>query len=283
MIGDTAVVVDSACYLPAALIERYGLFVVPLSVVLDGEEFLETEIQPDEFYDRLSRARSVSTSQPSVGRLIECYERAAQAGARRIVSIHIGSNVSGTVQAARLAAESAPVPVQVVDTRQASFAEGLCVLEGVEALEEGASPEEAALRCETASAAVGNTFIVKALDLMRRGGRLAVGATATVTGIPVMAFTAKGARVVGSASTLEEAVELMAAQVGAAAGAGGGRRLRVGVGHGAATEVASALHARLLDVPGIDEIIDYVVGPAVGAHVGAGNAGAVFLPRPVRV
>ncbi len=283
MISDIAVVVDSAGYLPATLIERHGLFVVPLSVVLDGEEFLETEITPDEFYERLPRARSVSTSQPSVGRLIDCYHRAAEAGARSILSIHIGSNISGTVQAAWLAAESAPVPVQIVDTRLASFAEGLCVLEALEALEEGASPEDAARRCEAASSCVGNTFIVKALDLMRGGGRLAVGATEPATGIPVMTFGAEGAKVAGSAATVEEAVEIMAQQVRAAAETKDARRLRVGVGHGAAAEVASALHRRLLDTPGIDEIIDYVVGPAVGAHVGAGNVGAVFLPRPVRV
>jgi len=88
-------------------------------------------------------------------------------------------------------------------------------------------------------------------------------------------------KVVGTASTLEEATDAMAEQVLAAAQEAGDRRLRVGVGHGAAPEMAADLRARIAEMKRVDEIIDYVVGPAVGAHTGAGTAGAVFLARPV--
>jgi len=281
MIGKIAVVIDSAAYLPQSIINKYRLLVAPLSVEMDGEQYLEgVDITADEFYGRLASAKSVSTSQPSVGRLIELYRQAADSGAEEILSMHIGTTISGTIQSARLASESSPVPVTVVDTGQASFAEGLCVLEGIEALAEGKSSAEAASGVEAASKAVGNTFVVKALDLARRGGRLASGEDARA-GIPVLALTGEGMKVMGTATTLEEATHLMAEHVEQAARAAGDRRVRVGVGHGAAPEIAAALQARIAEMAGVEEIIEYVVGPAVGAHTGAGTAGAVYLARPV--
>lgn len=281
MIGKTAVVVDSAAYLPQSIVDRYGLLVAPLSVELDGQQYREgIDITAEEFYERLDSAKSVSTSQPSVGRFIELYGMAAGAGADEVMSIHIGSNISGTVQSAGLASESSSVPVTVVDTGQASFAEGLCVLEGIEALAEGGSVAEAGARVKAASKAVGNTFVVKALDLARRGGRLASGEEVSA-GIPVMALTGEGMKVMGSATTLDEATELMTRHVEEAARAAGRRRLRVGVGHGAAPEIAAAMRARIAQIDGVAEVIEYVVGPAVGAHTGVGTAGAVYLARPV--
>ena len=284
MIGTTAVVVDSAAYLPQALIERYGVLVAPLSVVLDGHEYLEgIDISADEFYARLDAAQSVSTSQPSPGRLLSCYEGAGGEGAERVLSIHIGSGISGTVQSAQVAAESSPIPVMIVDTAQASFAEGLCAWEAIDALVAGATVEVAAQQARAASAAMGNTFVVKALDLLRRGGRLNSGAEAAAAGVPVLALMGTGVKVVGTAKTLDEAVEVMAAQIESAAGAGGDRKLRIGIGHGAAPQIASALRSRVGAMPNIGEMVDYVVGPSVGAHTGAGNAGAVFVPRPLQV
>ena len=281
MIGRTAVVVDSAAYLPPAIIEKYGLLVAPLSVELDGEQYLEgIDITADDFYERVGSAKSVSTSQPAVGRLVEFYRRAAKAGAAEIVSIHIGSSISGTVQSARLATESSPVPVTIIDTGQASFAEGLCVWEAVDALAAGRDVPEVAALVQAAAKGVGNTFVVRALDLAKRGGRLASGEDPP-SGIPVMALTGEGMKVLGSATTLDEAVAAMAGHVEAAAEEAGGRKLRVGVGHGAAPEIAAALLSRVKGIRGVEEIVEYVVGPVIGAHTGAGTAGAVFLARPV--
>lgn len=283
MIRRTAVVVDSAAYLPQAIIEKYGLLVAPLSVELDGEQYLEgIDITADDFYERVSSAKSVSTSQPSVGRFVELYEQAADAGASEVVSIHLGSSISGTVQSATLAAASSPIPVTVIDTGQASFAEGLCVWEAVDALAEGKALAEVTELVQAASKAVGNTFVVRALDLAKRGGRLAAGEEAP-PGIPVMALTGGGMKVLGSATTLDEAVVAMAGHVEAAAQEARDRKLRVGVGHGAAPEIAAALLSRIKGISGVEEIVEYVVGPVIGAHTGPGTAGSVFLARPVAV
>lgn len=283
MIGETAIVTDSAAYLPRELVERYGVVVAPLSVEIDGKEYLEgIDITPDEFYEMIGSAGSVSTSQPSVGQLVEAYRRAAREGARDIVSLHISGTLSGTVQSARLAADSSPIPVRVIDTGQGSFAEGLCVWEALEALGAGRTVDEVESVVAAASRSMGNTFVVRALDLIKRGGRLVGDAPETEAGVPVMAYTGEGVQVVGNARLVEEAVEMMAGHVKESAAQHEGGRLRIGVGHGAAQEIAATLRERIAAMPFVEEIVDYVVGPAVGAHTGAGTAGAVFLPRPVQ-
>ena len=278
MIGSTAIVVDSGCYLPREIIDRHGLIVVPLSIELDGDVYAETDLDPDDFYRRLPTAKSATTSQPSPALLTQAYERAAGEGAEHILSIHIGSNVSGTINAATLAANDSPVPVTVVDTHTVSMAEGLCILEAVEALSGGASPAEAARVASEAGPRIGNTFIVRALDLPRRGGRLKEDDSAVGDGIHVMVASGDSMQVVGSAASVEEAVDIMAAEIEAFAAAASGP-LRVGVGHGAAPGIAAELKRRLDAMQGIDDIIEYVVGPAVGVHTGPGNAGAVYISR----
>ncbi|MEX2245152.1 MAG: DegV family protein [Dehalococcoidia bacterium] len=277
MIRDIAVVTDSASYLPSALSARYGVRVVPLTVTIDGCSYREgLDIDAETLYARLASGASATTSQPSPGELLDAYRACAEGGARAVVSAHIGAAVSGTVQSARLAAAAAPVPVTVVDTGQASFAEGLVVWELLKALERGEDPGRMQAYADGASSRVGNTFIVKGLDLLRRGGRLEAGAAAVA--IPVLAMREGAVRVVGSAANVPEAVEHMASHVREAAENARGP-LRVGIGHGAAAEIAGALRAEVARIPGVGEVIDYVVGPSIGAHAGPGNAGAVFIDR----
>lgn len=279
-----AIVTDSAAMLPPALIAGRSVFVAPLSIVLDGTEYADgVDISADELYARMPSVQQVATSQPSPGRMLDCYREAAAAGATAILSIHIGAGISGTFGSAELAARSSPVPVTLVDTGQASFAEGLCVLEALDALEAGASVGEAAELARRAGAAVGNTFVVKALDLVRRGGRLRDDGEDPPAGVPVLVLQPDGIKVAGSATTLDEAVQMMAAHVQTAAKAAEAhaQSLRVGIGNGAAPEIAAALRERIIKFAHVDEVIDYVVGPSMGAHLGPGNAGAVFIARPL--
>ena len=93
-----AIVTDSASMLPPALAARHNIIVAPLSIVMDGQEFAEgIDISAAELYERLAAGATVSTSQPSPGRVLECYERAQRDGADAVLSIHIGSGISGTI------------------------------------------------------------------------------------------------------------------------------------------------------------------------------------------
>ncbi len=276
MIG---LVTDSNSQLPPDLARRYGIEVVPLTVTVDGVDHLEgIDLDADAFWARFRSATpSVSTSQPSPGRFAEAYRTLAERGADEILSVHIGVKVSGTVNSARLAAESAPVPVRVVDTGSASFAVACCTWEAAEAVAAGASVEEAAAVAEAVAATVGMVFVVRALDLARAGGRLAEGVGAGGA-VPVLTMVDGVMDVVDHAADLDQAAEAMASRVWSS-----GRDLRVGIGvaDAGAEPLARALTDRLAGAPQLVDLVRYRVGPSVGAHTGPGAVGAVYYP-PIR-
>ena len=129
MMGELSVITDSTPYLPVEMIEKIGISVVPVTVILDdkaGEQFVGRDSA--EFSRLLGTGAKDQTSQPSPGRFLTEYERLASAGARQIVSMHMGASPSGTANSATVAAEMSPIPARVVDTGQAPFIEGLCVV-----------------------------------------------------------------------------------------------------------------------------------------------------------
>jgi len=274
----TGLVTDSNAMLPPELARRYQVEVVPLTVTLDGVEYLEgVDLDADAFYERFAgTARpEVSTSQPSPGRFAAAYRATAERGVDEILSVHIGSAVSGTVNSARLGAADAPVPVRVVDTGTASFAVACCVWEAGEALAGGATTEEAAAVAEAVAATVGNVFVVGALDLARAGGRLAPSAAGDDGGIPVLTLAGGAMTAVGRAAHTEEAADAMAAHVRSS---GTGLRVGVGVADAGALPLVVALEERLGAAPEVRELIRYRIGPSVGAHTGPGTVGAMFYP-----
>lgn len=282
MIGKTAVVVDSASYLPAEVRERFGMIVVPLAVSIDGRDYQElVDIDAATFYERLASGASVATSQPSPGRFVSAYEQARSRGAERVVSIHIGSALSGTVNSARIAAGMVELPVDIIDTGQASFIEGLCAWEACEALEAGKSLDEAKEAALRAAALAGNVFIVRGLELLRKGGRMKAEGAAEPAGVPVLALVEGAVRPIGMARNVDEAMEAMLTHLRTAIKDHPWKSVRVGVANGAAPELAAELEERVREVPAVGEVVRYEVGPAVGAHTGPGCTGLVFLPRPV--
>src|SRR5215218_9613996 len=93
-----AVVTDSTAYLPADLVERHGIEVVPLYVVLAGRSGREgTEISPQDVARALgTRGQQVSTSRPTTGDFVAAYRRCLSTGADRIVSVHLSAELSST-------------------------------------------------------------------------------------------------------------------------------------------------------------------------------------------
>ena len=97
--------VDSNAQMPTQLVDRYGVEVVPLTVTVDGEPFLEgVDLDADAFWARINGGAtpSVSTTAPSPGRFVAAYEALAARGATEILSAHVAWSISATFEAARL-------------------------------------------------------------------------------------------------------------------------------------------------------------------------------------
>jgi len=262
----TLICTDSSAQLPAALVERLSAIVVPVSIAVGDDTFDEHELDVDEFYVWLAAGRRVTTSQPSPGRFAQAYASAAERGARRIVSIHVGGGLSGTVQSAGLAAREAPVPVQIVDTGTASFGVGICVLAAADVLAAGGSPDDVADAIGRLVPRIGNVFVA---------APPARGKIQAASRPQVLSLVGATTETLGTAATPEQAARTMAAHVRAQAGS-----LRVAVGH-ADTAVASAadvLATAVEALPGVSEVLRYRVGPSLGAHTGGASFGAFWWP-----
>ena len=277
MIG---LVTDSNSQLPPELAGRYDVEIVPLTIIVDGKELAEgVDIDADAFYELFAGGRtpSVATSQPSPGQFTAAYERAAAKGATEILSIHIGSALSGTLNSARLAAGDAPVPVRLVDTNTSSFGIACCVWEAADAVRAGASSAEAATIAETVGESVGNVFVVSALDLARAGGRVVVDDAATGDGIPVLSMHGSDLKVVGSVQDVDAATDAMASYC-TRAELGDRLRIAVGLADAGAAILSQALEGQVAQHPSVVEVVHYRIGPSVGVHTGPGTVGAFFWP-----
>lgn len=267
---------DSNAQLPPELVERYGVEVVPLTVTVDGRAYLEgVDLDADGFFARYEEGASpvVSTAAPGPGQFAEAYRRLAARGCDEILSVHIGSSVSGTFAAARLAAHQADVPVRLVDTGTASFGVACCLWEAAEAVVAGATLEEAATVAEAVAGRIGTVFMVGALGIARAGGRLDASVRDEVGAIPVLTLADGQFRPIGVASDPDEAATVMAEHILAA-----GVRLRVGltVADRGAEPLWRALEARLAGAEQVVDLVHYRAGPSVAAHTGPGTCGAVF-------
>lgn len=274
---DIGIVTDSNSQFPTALVERYGIEIVPLTVTVDGTAYAEgVDLDADDFFSRYAggAAPEVTTAAPSPGAFAAAYQRLADRGVSRILSIHIGAAVSATLDAARLAAEQSPVPVRLVDTGTASFGVACCVWEAAEAVASGATIDEAATIAEETAPTVGNVFVVGALEIVRAGGRLAAG-TEDSDGVAVLSLVDGSIQRVGEVRHVDDATDAMVDHVTAA---GDGLRVAVGIADAAAEPLSSAMIQRLSRAPEVKEVVLYRIGPSVGAHTGPGTAGCFFWP-----
>lgn len=133
-----AVVTDSGSSLPPEFVSAHAdvLTVVHMPVMIDGQIYAQDPANIDrELALALALGKPVKTSRPAPGQFSEVYTALAERGFHGVVSIHISGELSGTADAARLAAQDGPIPVEVIDSRTAGLAQGFLVMDTVEFLE----------------------------------------------------------------------------------------------------------------------------------------------------
>ncbi|MGO4603534.1 DegV family protein [Terrabacter sp. 2YAF2] len=280
----TRVVTDSTSYLPREVVERHGLEVVPLHVVVGGRDFVEgRDISAAQVAAALREYTIVTTSRPTPQVFAETYQRLAAEGATSIVSVHLSSQMSGTVEAARLAAAEAPVPVEVIDSETIGMAMGFAVVAAAEAAANGAEVPEVLEAVHSRLGPSGVLFYVDTLEHLRRGGR--IGAASALLGSalaikPILAV--RGGRIVPveKVRTSSRAVARIEAMVLDQV-AKGGHVVDIAVHHldapARAEQIAGELHTL---VPGSPQVLVVELGAVVGAHVGPGTVAIAVSPRP---
>lgn len=179
-----AVVTDSAAALPddwTAEFERAGCFASVVLPVMAGEEIFTDGADADTALSlALAAGRQVRTSRPAPGQFERAYRGFEAAGFEAVVSLHLSGKLSGTADAARLAAARVGIPVEVVDSQTAGMALGFAVRGAVLAAARGGAAEAVRTAAAERLAGAEVLFYVPSLEQLRRGGR--IGAAASLVG-----------------------------------------------------------------------------------------------------
>jgi len=169
------IVTDSTCDLPRDLVTAYNIVVVPLTVFFGEEAFLDgVEISGDEFYERMRSSNVLPrTSQPSVEQFREAYEKLAEE-TDEIVSIHLSTRLSGTLNAASVAREelAGVAHIDLIDSYTVSLGLGLVVLEAAAVAANGGKLEEVVAATRRAMDRVSVRVVVDTLEYLQKGGRI---------------------------------------------------------------------------------------------------------------
>jgi DegV family protein with EDD domain len=276
-----ALVTDSTAYLPDEAVARHGIDVVPLSVVVGDQVLAEgIEVTPGDVADALRRKVQVTTSRPNPEAFAAAYRAAAERGAEGVVSLHLSAELSGTYEAAVLAAEAAEIPVRVVDTRMVAMALGYCVLTAAEVAGNGGGVDEVATAAEKRAGATTGFFYVDTLEYLRRGGR--IGAARAMLGSalavkPLLHLSGGRIEPLEKVRTSSRAIARLEEIAIHQAGMG---EVDLAVHHLAAEAGARQLAERLRErIPGLRELYVGEVGAVIGAHVGPGLLAVVVSPR----
>lgn len=151
-----------------------NVHIIPLKVTLDEKSYRDgIDISADKFYDVLEESKGLPvTSQPSAGEFAELYRKLAQTDPD-ILSIHLSSGLSGTVNSAILGAEMTPeAHVTVVDTKTLSGASGWQVLAAVRAVQAGWPLDKILAKLKQIADSSHTFYTLKELKYLIHGGRI---------------------------------------------------------------------------------------------------------------
>jgi DegV family protein with EDD domain len=262
------VVTDSACDLPAHLVDALGIEVVPLTIRFGGEEFVDqVELSTAEFWDRLEHFDGLpETAAPSPGAFEARYRDLMDRGATGIVCINLSSHLSGTMQSAQVAAAAVAreCPVQVIDSQSASMGQGNLCLTAARRAADGDSLESIVAEVVDRRDRTKLYATLDTLEHIRKSGRIGnaralLGSMLSIK--PVIELKEGIVEEVGKVRTRSKALRELANK------ASESKLEHLAVLHGNAPDLDELLE--LLDpIFPRDEIITGVVGPVIGTHAG---------------
>ena len=167
------IVTDSTADLTEEEVKQFEISIVPMNISIDDENYIDgVTITKEEFKEKMiASAELPKTAQPSIGRFVEVYDELGKNG-DSVISIQMMRSISGTVDAARQAADITETNVTVVDSDFTSRSMGMIVKEAAKAAQDGKTVEEILEVIEDAKKRTTLYLTVVNLDNLIKGGRI---------------------------------------------------------------------------------------------------------------
>lgn len=275
------IVIDSTMDIPAAMIEKYGITVIPVYINIGEKGYLEgIELSRDTFYENLENYTPYpTTAAPSPSTFAQVYEQLTAEGATAILSIHLASALSATYNNACLGADMAEsCPVHVFDSQQITLGGGLLVLTAVEQLNAGKPLDQVVQMLQERAPRTRVFGMIDTMESLRRGGRVSwaqFGLGTLLQIKPIMLINAGQVNVIAKVRTRKKALPEMLRLV-----AEFGPFERVAIIHVRAHEAAVELQQQSAHLfPNSETPIIAEVAPAIGTHLGLGAVGFATIAQ----
>lgn len=276
------IVTDCAADLPNEELESLGIVQAPLYIQFPEGEVNSADITADEFYDRLEAMRPAipSTALPSSGVFSEIYHKVVDAS-RNILSIHISSGLSGTINSARVGAENIKdAVINVFDSMTLSGGQRFQVLSAAKAAKAGWSLKSILELLETIRAKSEVIYTLDTLDYLARGGR--IGRVQALMGSvlkikPIIRVDHKDGKysTVAKGRTVSQNLGIIVEHI---ADMYGSIPLWVTVLHGRFSESADALAKSMIERLDVKKMEILRISPVLGVHTGPGIVGTAVMP-----
>lgn len=276
-----AVVTDSTSDLLRDETSKNGISIVPLYVTHKGSVYRDTvDITSSTFYPLLKDTDELpKTSQPSPEDFSKVYSELLDS-ADEIVSIHISSGLSSTVESARIAAESVnPERIHVVDSKSITFAMAFQALEVAALAKKGLPTQKILSLLSELREKTELLFTLDTMEYLHRGGRIGKvkSLMGTLLGIKPVVRVEDGVYIPhGKGRSLSQALQSMVEFLDRTFGR---QKVIAAVGHGQGAEYAAKLTEmvkKTLNLAG--EPLRFEVGPVIGVHTGPGTIGVAVRP-----
>lgn len=275
--GKTAVLTDSTAYLDKQTLEELGIYTIPLSVIFSGKNYREEmDLSTDAFYEKLSTEEALpTTSQPAIGMFTELLQELKDEGYTDVVSVHLSSKISGTLQTALSAGEMVEgITLHGVDSEISCAPQGFLARTAAKLALEGTPPENIVAELEKIKAQIRAYFVVHDLHHLRRGGRLN-GAQALIGSMlqikPILHFEegliVPYAKVRTEKKALNHILDMLFDDLAA------GNVNEVTVIHANNRAGAMQLKEKIAEQHPTTTIQISYFGPVIGTHLGSGSLG----------
>jgi DegV family protein with EDD domain len=279
------IVTDCAADMSAEELEKLGVTQAPLYIQFPDGEVSSTDITADSFYDRLEAMRPAipTTAMPSSGIFAELYRKIARKD-RDILSLHISSGLSGTINAARSGGDEAKGEANISfwDTLTLSGGERFQVMAAALAAQAGWTIHAIQERLARIRERTEVIYTLDSLEYLARGGR--IGRVKAMAGAllnlkPVIRVDTDGKY--STVATARTITKSMSAIVEHLHNMYAGAPLWVTVLHGRFAEKAEALGQELQEKLNVGKMEMMRISPVLGVHTGPGIVGAAVVPIEV--
>ena len=275
------IITDCAADLTPAEAAELDIAVAPLFIQFPGEEVNAWDLTPDAFYDRLQGMwpQIPTTAQPSAGLFADLYAKLGASG-EPLLSIHISSGLSGTIQSARLGAENAP-NVTLVDSMTLAGGQRFQVLAAARAARAGWALPDILARLTAIRDAAEVVYTLETLTYLAKGGR--IGRVSALAGSllhikPVIHVDHADGKYsnVGKGRSLPRAMEIIVDHLRTKYGAE--EPLWLTLQHGQRPALAETMAEMLRAALHVGHMETIRVSPVLGVHTGPGIIGVGALP-----